>query len=69
MNVPQHIAGHLEDYLDGNLDESGHEILNAWMGESDANCEALAAWFMTEVQLLDASAPSRYACRISRADV
>ena len=55
MNVPQHIAGHLEDYLDGNLDESGHEILNAWMRESDANCEALAAWFMTEVQLLDAS--------------
>ena len=55
MNVPQHIAGHLEDYLDGNLDESGYEILNAWMRESDANCEALAAWLMTEVRLLDAS--------------
>jgi len=34
MNVPQHIAGHLEDYLDGNLDESGYEILNAWTRES-----------------------------------
>jgi hypothetical protein len=55
MNVPQHIAGHLEDYLDGNLDESGYEILNAWMRESDANCEALAAWLMIEVRLLDAS--------------
>src|SRR3954465_162146 len=55
MNVPQHIAGNLEDYLDGNLDEAGYEILNAWMRQSDANCEALAAWLMTEVRLLDAS--------------
>src|SRR3954470_8140376 len=55
MNVPQHIAGNLEDYLDGNLDESDYEILNAWMRQSDANFEALAAWLMTEVRLLDAS--------------
>jgi hypothetical protein len=55
MNVPQHIAGHLEDYLDGNLDESDYVILNAWMRQSDANCEALAAWLVTEVRLLDAS--------------
>src|SRR4051794_6940844 len=55
MNVPQHIAGNLEDYLDGNLDEAGYEILNSWMRQSDANCEALAAWLMTEVRLLDAS--------------
>ncbi len=55
MSVPQHIAGYLDDYLDGNLDESGHEILTAWLGESDANCKTLSAWFMTEVQLLDAS--------------
>jgi hypothetical protein len=55
MNVPQHIAGKLEDYLDGNLDEDGYETLNAWMRQSDANCEALAAWLMSEVRLLDAS--------------
>src|SRR3954471_9761967 len=55
MNVPQQIAGHLEDYLDGGLDEPGYEILKAWIGESDANCEAVAAWLMTEVRLLDAS--------------
>jgi hypothetical protein len=55
MNVPQHIDGHLEDYLDGNLDASGYELLNAWMCQSDANCEAVAAWLMTEARLLDAS--------------
>jgi hypothetical protein len=55
MSVPQHIAGYLEDYLDGNLDESGLEKLTAWMGESDENCKALSAWFMTEVKLLDTS--------------
>jgi hypothetical protein len=55
MNVPQHIAGHLEDYRDGTLDDSGYEILSAWMRTSDANCEAVAAWLMTESRLLDAS--------------
>ena len=55
MNVSQHIAGYLEDYLDGTIDESGHEVLKSWLRESDANCEALAAWFLDQAQLLDAS--------------
>jgi hypothetical protein len=55
MSVPQHIAGYLEDYLDGSLDEAGHRALSDWAHESDANSEALAAWFWNEVQLLEAS--------------
>src|SRR4029079_15644617 len=55
MNVPQHIAGYLEDYLDGTLDESGFDILNAWMLDSEANREAFAAWLMNEARLIDAS--------------
>jgi concanavalin A-like lectin/glucanase superfamily protein len=55
MSVPQHIAGLLEDYLDATLDEPGHQALTVWTGESDANCQALAAWFLTQAQLLDAS--------------
>ena len=55
MSVPQYIAGYLEDYLDGSLDKEGHAILAAWSSESDTNGEAIAAWFVNEVQLLEAT--------------
>jgi hypothetical protein len=55
MRLPQHIAALLEDYLDGKLDPQGQEAVTAWLRESDTNGEALASWFMTEVNLLEAS--------------
>lgn len=55
MSVPQFIAAHLEDYLDGKLDPSGQEAVEAWLRESNANGQALASWFVTQVDLLEAS--------------
>jgi ferric-dicitrate binding protein FerR (iron transport regulator) len=55
MSVPQHIAAHLEDYLDGKLDDSDRESISAWLRESEAHGEALASWFVTEVNLLEVS--------------
>lgn len=55
MSVPQHIAGYLDDYLDGSLDEAGQEALLTWADETEANSEALAVWFLHEAQLLEAS--------------
>ena len=55
MNVPQHIAEHLEDYLDGNLSHADREEVTSWAEQSDENSKALAAWFMNEVQLLEAT--------------
>src|SRR5687767_347194 len=55
MSVPQHIVAHLEDYLDGKLDHSGRDAVLAWSQESDENAKQLAAWFMSEVELLEAA--------------
>src|SRR4029078_4603815 len=55
MSIPQPIVDRLEDYLDGNLDRAGHEAVAAWCNESDANREALAAWFLSQVELFEAS--------------
>jgi hypothetical protein len=55
MSVPQHIAALLEDYLDGKLDAQGQETVTAWLSESEANGGALASWFLTEVNLLEAN--------------
>lgn len=55
MSIPRHIVDQLEDYVNGKLDPSGHELLSAWANESEANCKALAAWFLSEVELLEAS--------------
>jgi hypothetical protein len=55
MSVPQHIAALLEDYLDQKLDAQGEVVVTAWLRESDANGEALASWFMNEVDLVEAS--------------
>jgi hypothetical protein len=55
MNVPQHIVDHLEDYLDGNLSHAGREQVASWIEQSDENSKELAAWFMNEVQLLEAT--------------
>jgi ferric-dicitrate binding protein FerR (iron transport regulator) len=55
MNIPQHIADFLDDYLDGSLDDARHQQLTSWAEESDANASALAAWFLSEAELLDAA--------------
>jgi hypothetical protein len=55
MSVPQPIAGYLEDYLDGSLDAAGQRAISDWAHQSAANSEALAAWFLNEVELLEAS--------------
>src|SRR6476620_8116476 len=55
MNVPQHIVDRLEDYLDGNLDQPGHDDITKWCDQSDANRVALAAWFVSQVELFEAS--------------
>jgi hypothetical protein len=55
MSVPQHIVERLEDYLDGQLDQAGQDVLLAWAQESDANAKNLAEWFSAEVNLFEAS--------------
>jgi ferric-dicitrate binding protein FerR (iron transport regulator) len=55
MSIPQHIIDRLEDYLDGNLNQSGHDFIAKWSDESGANREALAAWFLSQVELFEAS--------------
>ena len=55
MNVPQPIVGYLEDYLDGKLSPAGRAQVEAWLRQSDQNGKELAAWFMNEVQLHEAS--------------
>jgi len=55
MSVPETIVELLEDYLDGELTPAGREIVTAWAGESEANGRELAAWFVSEVQLVEAA--------------
>lgn len=55
MSIPQPIVDRLEDYLDGNLDHAGHDAVATWCNESDANREVLAAWFLSQVELFEAS--------------
>ena len=55
MSVPQHIAELLDDYLDGQLDDSGREDLMSWLHGSEANCKLFAEWCMAEVWLLEAT--------------
>jgi hypothetical protein len=55
MNLPHNIIDLLEDYVDGTLDVPGHKLLCDWMGESDANCQLVANWFLAEAQLHEAS--------------
>lgn len=55
MNIPQHIAELLEDYVDGTLAAAGQQELSTWAATSDDNARSIAAWFMNEAQLHEAS--------------
>jgi Concanavalin A-like lectin/glucanases superfamily len=55
MNIPQHITDLLDDYLDGSLDTDGQEQIDSWLRQSESNGKELAAWFVREVELLEAA--------------
>lgn len=55
MNIPQHIIDRLEDYRDGSLDHAGPAELLSWLNDSQENGELLAAWFVSEAELLEAA--------------
>ena len=54
MNIPEQIAGYLEDYADGVLSPEGHDAIVAWFHASDDNATQFAEWFAWQAQLRDA---------------
>jgi hypothetical protein len=53
MPLPRAIHDYLEDHLDGRLTAEGMAVVSAWADESPANAEALAEWWLWQVQVRD----------------
>lgn len=53
MNVPQHIANHLEDFADQLMTEEGRSEVEAWTRESDDNARQFTDWFVWQAMLRD----------------